>query len=209
MDHRGRPTPTATPPPSWAFRQRTRATPAAHRPWAATSWSFSEELLGSAIDVAGSRCRCTQMTPSETPLTVRRSIPLGDINGDGCDDYIAAVKDNLTGKRASAMPRSWSSVRRPAPDFALEAATGDLSCKLDGAGTLRRPPPTQAPSPSSPKTRAIMNGDGKDDIALSVSPPPPDGHDVTGLEQAVYRHLRPGRYLETDERNSMCTVRRT
>ncbi|MEA1970765.1 MAG: immune inhibitor A, partial [Thermodesulfobacteriota bacterium] len=137
---------------------------------------FSESLLGTAIDVAGDDAdvQISIGDPSYRPA----AIPLGDINGDGFDDYIAAVKDNLTGTGSSYARVVFGS--DTGDDFTLGSAAGF---------TLKLTAPVLYPTSTTHAQTFFAepgdyDGDGTDDILLTVATP--TGAAVTGLEQAVY-----------------------
>ena len=137
---------------------------------------FSESVLGTAVDVGGDDAdvQVSVTDPSYRPAV----IPLGDINGDGFADYIAAVKDNLTGTGSSYARVILGS--GAGEDFDLETAPGF---------TLKLPAPVLYPTSTTQAQTFFAEpgnygGDGTDDILLTVTTP--TGTAVAGLEQAVY-----------------------
>ena len=100
------------------------------------------------------------------------AIPLGDINGDGFADYIAAVKDNLSGTGFSYARVVFGSATGTNLGFTLKLT----------APVLYPTSATQAQSFFAEP--GDYNGDGKDDILIAVTTP--TGAAVAGLEQAVY-----------------------
>jgi len=137
---------------------------------------FLDGRLGATVDVAGSDAdiQLTSTNPSFRPAV----IPLGDINGDGHADFIAAVKDDLTGTLNSFAKIVFGSETDSDKD--IDSATGVI---------LELAAPVLYPT-SADEAQTLFaepgdyNGDGKADIALSVTTP--GGHAVAGLEQAVY-----------------------
>ncbi|RLB94870.1 MAG: hypothetical protein DRH50_05770, partial [Deltaproteobacteria bacterium] len=131
--------------------------------------------LGRAIDVPGSNAD-TQITSQD--LAYRPCvIPLGDINGDGYADFIAAVNDNLSDDGPSYARIYFG--RESADDFDLD----------DTAVTLKLTAPVLYPSTGSTSQSFFAdpgdyNGDGIDDIAIAVTLN--NGGTFEGLEQAVY-----------------------
>ncbi|MFC1859343.1 LamG-like jellyroll fold domain-containing protein, partial [Thermodesulfobacteriota bacterium] len=99
-------------------------------------------------------------------------IPVGDINGDGFDDFIAAVKDDLTGLGTEVNPGTTF-----ARVFFGSADARDITLS-DSTFTLKLPAPVLETSQNTDNltARAIfsatpgdINGDGIDDIVVALT----------------------------------------
>ena len=131
-----------------------------------------DPVLGRILDVAVADA---DIVNAPTGVGVQSvAIPLGDVDGDGLDDYVTAVRDSLGGGFFGLAPEGVATIQF--------SGTGDT---VD----LRLPAPILQASSSG--ARAVfaspgdVNGDGRADIVVSVSAEA-EGGTVRGNEAGVY-----------------------